>query len=109
MPKIRAVSAELMAMSANSVAVGLGLTAQSPNTSTRSFRHMRKTEDTMDAPGLVLMNSKEGRMVWAVVLMEPETMPSASPLCTIMVPKKLGSSMMSLACSRLMPLRLRSS
>ena len=46
-----------------------------------------KIEETTDTPGLVLMNSKAGRMVWAVVVTEPETMPSASPLCTIMVPK----------------------
>ena len=87
MPKMRAVWAELMAISASCSAVGLGFTAQSPKASTRSFRHIRNTLDTMEKPGLVLMNSNAGRMVCAVVLMEPETMPSASPLCTIMVPK----------------------
>ena len=85
-PKMRAVSAELMAISASCCAVGFGFTAQSPKTSTRSFRHIRNTLDTMDAPGLVLMIWKAGRMVWAVVLMAPETMPSAWPLKTIMVP-----------------------
>ncbi len=35
----------------------------------------------------VLMIWKEGTMVWAVVWAAPETMPSASPMCTIMVPK----------------------
>ncbi len=87
MPKMLAVCAELMAMLAKSSAEGLGLTAQSPKASTRSFRHMRKIEDTMEVPGLVLINSNAGRMVWAVVLIEPETMPCASPVCTIMVPK----------------------
>ena len=32
------------------------------------FRHIRNTLDTMDAPGLVLMIWKAGRMVWAVIL-----------------------------------------
>jgi hypothetical protein len=41
---------------------------------------MRKTEETMEKPGLVRMNWRAGRTVWAVVLMEPETMPSARPL-----------------------------
>ena len=49
--------------------------------------HMMKIELTTETPGLVLMNSKAGRMVWAVVVTEPETMPSARFLCTIMVPK----------------------
>ena len=41
----------------------------------------------MEVPGLVLMIWKEGTMVWAVVCTAPETIPSASPMCTIMVPK----------------------
>ena len=36
--------------------------------------------EILKEPGLVLINSKAGRMVWAVVVTEPETMPSASPL-----------------------------
>ena len=74
-------------MSASCSAVGSGFTAQSPYTSTRSCRAMRNTEETIFAPGLVLMISKEGRMVWAVECTAPETMPSASPICTIIVPK----------------------
>ena len=54
--------------------------AQSPKVSTRSLRHMKNTLETMDAPGLVLMNSSAGRTVCAVVLIEPETRPSAWPL-----------------------------
>ena len=38
-------------------------------------------------PGVVLMISNDGRMVCAVVCAAPETMPSASPSCTIIVPK----------------------
>ena len=48
---------------------------------------MKKTLDTVDTPGAVLMISNAGRMVWAVVCAAPETMPSARPLCTIIVPK----------------------
>ena len=48
---------------------------------------MRNTDDTTETPGLVLMISKAGRMVCAVVCAAPETMPSASPRCTIIVPK----------------------
>ena len=47
----------------------------------------RKTEETIDVPGLVLMIWKDGTIVWAVVWAAPETMPSASPVCTIIVPK----------------------
>ena len=82
-----AVWAEARAISANCWDVGLGFTAQSPKAKTRSLRHMRKTEDTTEKPGFVLMNSKAGRMVWAVVLTAPDTMPSASSFLTIMVAK----------------------
>ena len=41
------------------------------------LEHMRKTEETTVNPGLVFTNSKAGRMVWAVVLTEPETMSSS--------------------------------
>ena len=50
-------------------------------------RHMKKTLDTIDVPGLVLMNSRAGRIVWAVVCMAPDTMASTRPSCTIIVPK----------------------
>ena len=87
MPNILAVSAELIAISASCSAFGSGLTAQSPKTSTRSARHMRKTLETMEQPGLVLMISKAGRIVCCVVCTDPDTMPSASPKWTIIVPK----------------------
>ena len=49
-PNVAAVSAELIAMSASCSGFGVGLTAQSPYTSTRSARHMRNTlETTTDA------------------------------------------------------------
>ena len=41
----------------------------------------------MAVPGLVLMIWKEGTIVWAVVWAAPETIPAASPMWTIMVPK----------------------
>ena len=87
MPKAAAVAAELTAMSASCSAVGSGFTAQSAYTSTRSFMHMRNDELTTLTPGRVLMNSRLGRMVFAVVLTAPDTMPSAMPKCTIIVPK----------------------
>lgn len=87
MLKFWAVFAEAIAMSASWVAVGLGFTAQSPYTSTRSGRHMKNTEETIFTPGLVFMNSRAGRMVFAVVWAAPDTMPSVMPKCTIMVPK----------------------
>ncbi len=43
--------------------------------------------DTIEQPGEVRMISKPGRIVWAVVWTAPETIPSAWPLWTIMVPK----------------------
>ena len=41
----------------------------------------------MEAFAFVLMISNAGRIVCAVVLMDPETMPSAASLYTIMVAK----------------------
>ena len=49
-------------------------------------------------PGLVLMISNAGRIVCAVVCAAPETMPSASPRCTIIVPKYETSVTVSAAC-----------
>ena len=85
--KRAAVVADCTAMSASCSASGSGLTAQSPYTSTRSARHMKKTEETIDASGRVLITSKAGRTVAAVEWAAPETMPSASPSRTMSVPK----------------------
>ena len=87
MPNRAAVSADEMAMSASWSASGSGLTAQSPYTSTRSASSMKKTLEATETPGTVRMISKAGRMVAAVVWVAPETMPSAWPVCTIIVPK----------------------
>jgi hypothetical protein len=48
-------------------------------------------------------------MVCAVVLIAPDTIPSAIPLWIIMVPKYDGSAMVSLATGSTTPLCLRSS
>jgi len=48
---------------------------------------MRNTLETVFTPGRVRMISRAGRMVCAVVWAAPETMPSASPVCTIIVAK----------------------
>ena len=86
-PKVAAVSAELIAMSASCSTSGFGLTAQSPYTSTRSARHIRKTLDTTETAGRALMISKAGRIVSPVVCAAPDTMPSAAPARTISVAK----------------------
>ena len=109
MPKASAESALWMAMSASCSAVGLGFTAQSPNTSTWSGRHMKNTLDTRLQPGTVLMICSAGRMVWAVVWTAPETRPSASPSAIIMVPTMMGSESSCSASSGVMPLALRRS
>ena len=69
---------------------------------------MRNTLETTETSGLVLMISKPGRMVCAVVCAAPETMPSASPRCTIIVPKYATSVTVSRACSIVTPLCARS-
>jgi hypothetical protein len=48
---------------------------------------MKNTLDTTETSFLVLMISKPGLIVCAVVWAAPETIPSARPRCTIMVPK----------------------
>src|SRR5690625_7999137 len=62
-------------------------TAQPPQTSTQSTRHNKNTEETIETSGVVLMISNAGRIVCAVVWAAPETIPSASPRCTMSVPK----------------------
>ena len=49
--------------------------------------HIRKLELTTETPGLVFTNSRLGRIVFAVVFTAPDTMPSARPRWTIIVPK----------------------
>ena len=66
-PYISAVAAELMAISASCCAFGSGLTAQSPYTSTRSARHIKKTLDTTVKPGWAPIIRRAGRIVSAVV------------------------------------------
>ena len=68
---------------------------------------MRNTLETTFTPGFVLMISKAGRMVCAVVCTAPETMPSASPSATIIVPKYETSCTVSRACSSVTPLCAR--
>ena len=48
---------------------------------------MKNTDDTTDTSGTVRMISRAGRIVWAVVWAAPETIPSARPSSTIIVPK----------------------
>ena len=48
---------------------------------------MKKTDDTTDTSGTVRMTSSAGRMVCAVVCTAPDTIPSARPSSTIIVPK----------------------
>ena len=88
MPKLSAVLADEMAMSASCVSDRVGHHgAVAVGAARLSARHIRKIDDTVETPGLVLMISNDGRMVLAVVFTAPETMPSAMPRCTIIVPK----------------------
>jgi hypothetical protein len=48
---------------------------------------MKKTLETTDTPSRVFTISNAGRIVSAVVCAAPETMPSASPRSTSIVPK----------------------
>ena len=48
---------------------------------------MKNTDDTTDTSGTVRMTSSAGRIVCAVVCTAPDTMPSARPSSTIIVPK----------------------
>ncbi len=48
---------------------------------------MRNTLDATETPGRVFTISNAGRIVAAVVCTEPDTIPSACPLWTNMVPK----------------------
>ena len=75
----------------------------------KTEEHMKKTLETSEQPGRVLTNSRAGRMVCWVVCTAPDTMPSAWPLYTIMVPKALTSVIASRADSGVTPLCLRSS
>ena len=90
-------------------AVGFGTTAQSPNTSTCSGRHMKKTLDTRLQPGTVLMICSAGRIVCAVLWIAPDTRPSASSSASIIVPTMIGSCSSMTARSGVMPLALRRS
>ena len=58
----------------------------------------------MEKPGLVFTNCSAGRIVCCVVWAAPDTMPWASPLYTIIVPKYETSFITSLAISMLIPL-----
>ena len=66
------------------------------------------TLETTETPGAVRTTSRAGRMVCAVVVTQPDTMPSASPACTIIVPKYDGSTTRSKATSTVTPLCARS-
>ena len=109
MPNAMAESALWMAMSASSGAVGFGTTAQSPNTSTCSGRHMKKMLETRLQPGTVLMIWSAGRMVCAVLWTAPDTSPSASSSASIMVPTMMESCSSTAARSGVIPFALRRS
>ena len=48
---------------------------------------MKKTLETTETPSRARMISKAGRIVSPVVCAAPDTIPSTSPVCTIIVPK----------------------
>ena len=69
---------------------------------------MRNTLETIDTFGRVFTISNDGLIVCAVVWAAPETMPSARPRCTIIVPKYETSCTRSRAWSIVTPLWARS-
>ena len=87
MPNCEVVPAEATAMSAVPSALGLGPPRSLRRPAPRMLVTGRNTLDTIEVPGLVRANSNAGRMVWAAVWGCPDTIPSARPLWTIMVPK----------------------
>ena len=116
MPAIaRAVSAVEIAISANCLASGFGLTAQSANSrnpfSPRCLAgvNIRNAPLTIEQPGLVFRIWNAGRMVSAVVPRAPANSPSASPALIIKQPRYNGSCAFFFASSSVMPLALRSS
>lgn len=107
-PNRLAVSAVSIAMSASSCELGSIITAQSANRSSLSSQIMKKNPDILWNISLVLMIFRAGRMVSAVENVVPEIIPSASPSCTIMVPKVLMSLVISFRAtsSGVLPLRI---
>ena len=80
-------------MSTSCSAVGLGMTAQSPNASTVSpeavgfFKSRMKHEEAVFTPGCVPSVWNAARSMSPVEAMEPATRPSTRPNLTIMPPK----------------------
>ena len=70
---------------------------------------MMKKLLTSFTPGAVLRICRLGRSTSPVEWHAPETMPSARPVFTMSTPKNSTSRTFSAACSRVMPLCLRSS
>ena len=87
MPKIFAVLAVSIAISANSSSFGAMLIAQSPIANFLSPFTMMKQELTILLPGFVLINCNAGRTVSAVEYVAPPNRQSALPIFTNIVPK----------------------
>ena len=102
-------SALCIAISTSCSAVGSWLTAQSANTITSSDIHIKNTDDTSEALGLVFTSCKAGRNTSAVVCSAPETSPSTSPSCSISVASIIGFLRASLASDSDNPLCFLSS
>ena len=98
-PNALADWADCKAISASCSAVGSGLMAQSPYTTTCSGSSIKKIDDTSEYCGAVLINWNAGRTVLAVVCTAPDTRPSTSPKCSIIVPSTTVSLSCSWACS----------
>ena len=109
MSNTRAVSAARTAISASSSAVGWMFTIVSAQKNTRSFSTSTCAADTRDTPSFRPTIWMAGRMVSGNALYIPPTKPSASPRCTIMRAKTVGSRMRSRAAGRFTPLRCLSS
>mmetsp|Transcript_74756 Transcript_74756/g.200358 ORF Transcript_74756/g.200358 Transcript_74756/m.200358 type:complete len:438 (+) Transcript_74756:403-1716(+) len=90
-PKSPAVSALATRMLASSRAVGCAWAAQSLRTLSPPGPVARWKELTASAQAARRITWVAGRMTSAGVCEAPDTMPSALPRCTIMVPNQMGS------------------
>lgn len=109
MPKVCAVSALSIAISASSSAEGNSTIPQSEKINALSSNTIKKTLDIKETPILAFIICNAGVIVSFVEWVAPATNPSASPLCTNIVPKKRSFLISSRASPSVMPLCWRSS
>ena len=83
-------SAARMAISASCSAVGSKFTVASAIKRTSFLKMSMYSPAMVELPGRALMICSAGRMVSGYGSVRPATRPSASPACTIIIPKSIG-------------------